>query len=209
MLLEFEKTQDLLKRYNIFFAQSELVKNKSEALLAAQKIGYPLVLKIFSEQILHKTDVGGVFINIKNQQVFEKMFDNLYQKFGQNKDIKFLVQKFIPGIYIMLGAKIDPTFGPVVLFGLGGIFVEVLKDVSFRLAPISLKDAKEMIKEIKSYQILQGARGQKPINFQSLENALVNLSNLIAKENNIKEIDLNPIACNEKGAIVVDAKIII
>ena len=208
MLLDIETTKKLLSKYNIPFAQSALIEHKFQLEDTANKIGYPLVLKISSATIIHKTDIGGVVVNIKNQQELEDAFDQLYSQFHTESNIGFLVQKYIDGKQLIAGAKLDPTFGPIVLFGLGGIFVETLKDITFRLAPLELDSAQQMIKEIKGYQILTGIRGQKSINIKALEIILLNLSKMICNEKT-KEIDFNPIVANENEALVVDAKIII
>jgi acyl-CoA synthetase (NDP forming) len=212
MLLSFDKTQKLLSQYKIPFIKSRLAKNKLEALRFGELIGYPVVLKIVSSEILHKTDINGVKLNIKNPGELKKSFDEIIksikQKAPKAKVEGVLVQKQKEGTEIIIGTKRDPVFGPVIMFGLGGIFVEVFKDVSFRLAPITEKEAKEMIKEIKGYKILAGFRGRKPVNLKKLAEILVNLSKLIQKEKNIKEIDLNPVIVNEIEAMVVDAKIL-
>ena len=200
MLLNFEKTQQILKKYKIPYAQSRVVKNKKELLDFAKNTYYPLALKI--SDTLHKTDVGGVILDIESK---EELLES-YKKISQvSKQV--IIQQMIKGEKIIMGAKIDPVFGPVILFGLGGIYVEILKDVSFRLAPITSTEAREMIKEIKGYPILKGARGREVINTKNLEEMLVNLSDLIIKED-IKEIDLNPVVVNPKQTIVVDAKIL-
>lgn len=204
-MLNLEKTLDLLKKYDIPFAPTQKVKNLDEAFLFVKKYNYPVVLKIFSEKILHKTDLGGVFINLSNENDLKNAFNVLQEKF---KDADILIQKHIPGIYLIAGAKIDETFGPSILFGLGGIFVEILKSTSLLLAPINISEARKMIKENKGYQILAGARGQKSINFDKLEKILVNLSKMISSEKMIKEIDINPLVANDKEVIAVDVKII-
>ena len=200
MLLSFKETQNILKKYKIPYAKSGIVKNKKELLSFAKNIGYPLALKI--SDVLHKTDVSGVILDIRDK----KELIGEYKKISKiSKEI--IVQQMIKGEMIIMGAKMDPVFGPIILFGLGGIFVEILKDVSFRLAPITSTEAREMIKEIKGYPILKGARGREVINTKNLEEMLVNLSDLIAKED-IKEIDLNPVIINSKQTTVVDAKIL-
>jgi acetyltransferase len=206
-MLNLEKTLELLKKYDIPFVPTQKIKNLDEAFLFVQKHGYPVVVKIFSEDILHRTELGGVFINLLNENDLTSAFNKLQEKFTQ-KDTYILIQKHIPGIYLMAGAKIDETFGPSILFGLGGIFVEILKSTSLRLAPINISEAKKMIKENNGYQILAGARNQKSINFDQLEKILVNLSKMICSEEIIKEIDINPLVANDKEVIAVDVKII-
>jgi len=154
---------------------------------------------------LHKTDKGGVFTNLKTEEEVKKAFLGLQKKFP---GIDILVQKHIPGTYLIAGAKNDQTFGPTILFGLGGIFVEILKSTTIRLAPVDMAEIKKMIKENSGFPIISGARGQKPINFKKLEKVLFNLSKMICSETNIKEIDINPLVANEKEIIAVDVKII-
>jgi len=202
MLLNFEETQIILKKYKIPYAKSGIVKNKKELLEFAKNTGYPLALKI--SNVLHKTDVGGVVLDIKDK----KELLESYKKISKiSKEI--IVQEMIKGEKIIMGAKTDSVFGPIILFGLGGIYVEILKDISFRLAPITKTEAKEMISEIKGYKILKGYRGQKPVNLLKIEEILLSLSDMITKENKIKEIDLNPVIVNPKQTIAVDAKILV
>jgi len=201
MLLNFEETQKILKKYKIAYAKSGVVESEKKLLGFAKSTDYPLALKV--SNVLHKTDVGGVILDIENQ----KELLESYKKISKvSKEV--IVQEMIKGEKIIMGAKMDPVFGPIIVFGLGGIFVEILKDVSFRLAPITKKEAGEMIKEIKGYPILKGARGRKPVKVKDLEEMLINLSDLIVKED-IKEIDLNPVIVNPKQTIVVDAKILV
>jgi len=196
MLLSFKETQKILRKYKIPYAKSKVIKSRRKAL----GFKYPVALK--AGGILHKTDVGGVVLDIEDKKEFIQAF----KKLSFSKEI--ILQEMVEGEKIIMGAKMDPVFGGIVVFGLGGIFVEVLKDVSFRLAPISKKEAREMIKEIKGYPILKGVRGKQGVKIDKLEDMLVNLSNLIIKED-IKEIDLNPVIVNPKQTIVVDAKILV
>jgi len=201
MLLGFKETQNILKKYKIPYAKSGIIKNKKELLKFAKNTGYPLALKI--SDVLHKTDVNGVVLDIESKK---ELLDS-YKKLSKISQ-EIIIQKMIKGEKIIMGAKIDSVFGPIILFGLGGIYVEILKDISFRLAPITKTEAKEMISEIKGYNILKGARGKRGVKINELEKILLNLSNLITKEN-IKEIDLNPVIANLKQTIAVDAKILI
>lgn len=206
-MLDFSETKRLLEKYKIPLGKSKIVASQKEALIFAQKYNFPVVLKIFSPKILHKTDIGGVILNINNQNSLTESWEKI-SKLAKKQKAKILIQKQLEGQQLIIGAKYDQVFGPVIMFGLGGIFVEILKDVSFRLAPITKKEAKEMIKEIKSYRILAGARKQKKVNLEKLSEVLVNCSRLISEETNIKEVDLNPVIANQRGVFVVDAKII-
>ncbi|MDD5621201.1 MAG: acetate--CoA ligase family protein [Candidatus Pacebacteria bacterium] len=205
-MLNLEKTLELLKQYDIPFVQTRKVKNLSEVFSFVNKYRYPVVLKIFSQKILHKTDKGGVYINLKTKEETENAFLKLKNKFP-SADI--LIQKHIPGIYLIAGAKNDKTFGPTILFGLGGIFVEILKSTTIRLAPVSIAEIKKLIKKNAGYPIISGARGQKSINFKKLERIMFNLSKMISSEKNIREIDINPLVANDKEIIAVDVKIIV
>jgi acetyl-CoA synthetase (ADP-forming) len=202
-LLNFNDTKNLLLKYNIPFVETNLARNENEAVLLAEKNGYPVALKIFGSQIFHRVDVGGIKTGIRNQGEVKEAFSFLSKINGIDG---VLVQEMANGQEIFIGMKRDPQFGPVLMFGLGGIFVEVLKDISFRVCPITEKEALAMIKEIKGYPILSGIRGKKGVNIENLVKILVRLSSLSLKEENIQEIDLNPIIVNEKEAKAVDFK---
>ena len=198
-VLDFEKTKKLLLEYKIPFPKTELAISKKQALFFAEKIGYPVVIKT-SLPILHKTDVKGVITGINNRKEMEEAWNRINKK-------EVLVQKMVKGKEIILGMKKDPQFGPVLMAGFGGIFVELFKDVSFRIAPINEKQGLDMLKELKSFPILKGFRGDKGVNIKEIVRVLVNLSKL-SLDKSIKEIDFNPLIANEKKAFVVDAKII-
>jgi len=205
-LLNFQQTKKLLLKYKIPIFQTEIFNSEKKAEKFGKKIGYPVVLKIFSSTILHKTDIGGVKTNIKNNKELKNAFSDLI-KIKRIEGI--LVQKMGKGKEIILGMKRDFQFGPVLMFGLGGIFVEALKDVSFRICPVSKKEAMRMIKEINGYPILKGQRREKPADIKKLVQIITKLSELSLKEKNVKEIDLNPIMINEKGAWAADFKFIL
>lgn len=209
--MDFMKSKALLEKYGINFVKGELVKKESELPKLCKKLGFPLAMKIVSKQILHKTDVGGVILNIENEkqafQAFNKIKKNVKQKKPKAKIDGIFVQQFIKGREIIIGGKKDEQFGQTILFGLGGIFVELLKDVSIRICPIERKDAKEMISEIKGYPILKGLRGQKPINFKKLEDTLLKVNKLLLKEK-VNELDINPLIASGKDLVAVDARIL-
>lgn len=206
MILRFDEVAKLLKKYEIPMIETRKIKKLEEVLNIGNKWGFPLVLKLDSKRILHKTDIGGVITNIQNKKELEEAWQKI-KKTAAKYTSDVLIQPYVKGVEIIIGAKRDPVFRGVVMFGIGGIFVEVFKDVSFRIAPISKKEAKKMIKEIKGYPILKGYRGQKPVNIDKLTEILVSVSKLIQKEKNIQEIDLNPVIVDQKRALVVDAKI--
>lgn len=205
-MINYKETQQILNKYKIPFVQSKLIKSKEEAFSFAEKQGYPVVLKSASPQILHRTELGAVIAEIEDKEKLSEAYENLLE-IEKVKEGEILVQKQISGREIMVGAKIDSTFGPIVLFGLGGIFVEVYKDISFRLAPIEREEAEKMIEEIKGAEILKDFRGKKSIDIVKLKDILVQTSKLIAGEE-IEELDFNPVIANPKGTWVVDAKIV-
>ena len=207
MILRFEEATKLLKTYKIPIIKTRKIKKLEEVLNIGNKWGFPLVLKLDSAEILHKTDIGGVITNIQNKKELTKAWQKI-KKVATKYKSDVIVQPYIKGVEIIIGAKKDAVFGPVVMFGLGGIFVEVFRDVSFRVAPLSKKEAQKMIEEIKGYQILKGYRWQKPVNVEQLAEILVSISQIMQNEKNIQEIDLNPVIATEKKALVVDAKII-
>lgn len=206
-LLSFKETKALLKNNNINVKDTELFLREKEALSFAKKVGFPVVLKVYSDKVIHKTEEKAVVVNIQNEKEFKKQFSFLNKKFKEKEGI--LVQKQFKGRELVLGLNHDNTFGPIIMVGLGGIFVEVLNDVSFRVCPIEKKDALEMLKELKGYKILLDFRGDKGIDIDKLADFLMNLSNLILKEENIYSIDLNPIFINEKGINIADFRIIV
>jgi len=204
----FVQSKKILSKYGIFSCKEKLVSSKDEAFLFANEIGFPIVLKIFSPDIPHITDIGGLKQGIKNKKELEEAWDNIRRLVKKNKPKAliegFLVQEEISGVEIMVGMKRSREFGPVLMFGLGGVLVEVLKDISFGIAPISRTVATKMIKKVKGYKVLKKFRGRPAVNLEKLTDVLVNLSKLSLENQNIKEIDFNPIIVNDKKALVVD-----
>jgi len=191
-----------------------LAKNEVEAVKFAEKIGYPVVLKIVSPDILHKSDVGGVIVNLKDakevRNAYKQILQNVKKHKAKAKITGILVQEMAPpSTEVIVGAIKDSQFGPSIMFGLGGIFVEVLKDVTFRVAPITEDEAREMITEVKAYPLLKGYRNQPPVDIDAIVKILLNTSKLVMEHQEIKELDLNPIMVYEKGAKTVDARIIL
>ena len=206
--LSFTQSKKLLSKYNIFSCKEKLVSTKKEALSFAEKIGFPVVLKIFSTDLPHITDVGGLKQGIGNKKELEKSWDDILFLVKKNKPKAiiegFLVQEEVSGVEIVIGMKRSIEFGPVLMFGLGGTLVEVLKDVSFGVVPISRSIAKKMIKKVKGYELLKGFRGSEVVNLEKIIDILVNLSKLSMENKNVQEIDLNPIIVNSKKALIVD-----
>lgn len=207
-----DEAKEVLLSNHIPVAKSRAAKNLDQAVSVARDIGFPIVLKVISPDITHKTDVGGVELDITDTENLEKsyfkMLGNLKKKAPNAKIKGFLVQKMIEkGQEVIIGGKKDKQFGQVVMFGLGGVFVEVFEDVSFRIVPLEKNDAEEMIEEIKGYKILKGFRGKK-YSISSLVDMLLKTSKLLQNNPEIVELDMNPVLVWERGAIAVDARII-
>ncbi len=203
-MFDFVATKEILEKYDLPMVESFLAENFEEAKKITKKLGWPIMMKISSSKIIHKTDIGGV-AKIENTEELKKSFNKLNDA-SDGKGV--IIQPFVLGVEIIIGMKRDAQFGPVLMFGIGGIFVELLKDISFRLAPINRREAGKMIKEIKLYPILNGYRGQEKVNIDLLVKTLINLSKLSLAEKQISQIDFNPVLVNSKGAWIADAKII-
>jgi acetyl-CoA synthetase (ADP-forming) len=191
-----------------------VAKSESEAVKSAEEIGYPVVLKIVSPDIIHKSDIGGVIIGLNTakdvRSAYKQIMSNAKKHAPDAQIIGVLVQEMAPSsTEVIVGAIKDPQFGPAMMFGLGGIFVEVLKDVTFRVAPITEEEAREMITEVKAYPLLKGYRNLPPADTNAIVKILLNASKLVMEYQQIKELDLNPIMVYEKGAKTVDARIIL
>ncbi len=212
-LLE-EEGQEVLRAYGFPVPKSILATKDKEAIKAAKKIGFPVVMKIVSPQIIHKSDAGGVRVGLKNPKEVRAAFKEIIKnakKYDKKAIIKgVLVQEMVKGgKETIIGSKLELGFGSVVMFGMGGIYVEVLKDVTFRLAPITDKEADEMISSIKTNKLLQGVRGEKPSDLKKLSECIQKLSQLVSDFKEIKELDMNPVLVfeNGKGCKVVDVRI--
>lgn len=200
--------------YGLPVTRIKVGETEDEAVKAAEEIGFPVVLKIVSPQVLHKSDAGGVLINIGDEdgvrKGYNKILENVKSHVPDAEITGILVQEMAPnGTEVIVGSTKDPTFGPTIMFGLGGIFVEILKDVSFRLAPITRTDAEEMVREIKAYKILEGARGMPPADQETIVDMLLATSEMLMECPEIKELDMNPVLVYEKGARIVDARVIL
>ncbi|MCD6514776.1 MAG: acetate--CoA ligase family protein [Candidatus Odinarchaeota archaeon] len=208
------ESKKIVAAYNIPVVKVDVARDVDEAIEKAKEIGFPVVLKIFSPDILHKSDVGGVKVNLKNEEelrkAYEEIMNNVKSRVPNARIEGVVVQEFAPdGLEVIIGGLFDQFFGPVIMFGLGGIWVELLKDVTFRLAPIDEREADEMIKEIKGYKLLTGYRGAEPVDIEEIKKALVNVGKLLYENQEIKELDLNPIMTYRNGIKVVDARIIL
>ncbi|MCS7135017.1 MAG: acetate--CoA ligase family protein [Candidatus Aenigmarchaeota archaeon] len=208
-LTENEAMQ-ILSKYGIKVVNGSVVKKFEEAVQIAEKVGYPIVLKIVSKDVLHKTNVGGVIVNINSSEELETAYNKLLKN-AKSLNISLegvFVQKMLKGYYeVIVGGKRDKVFGPTVMFGLGGIFVEVLEDISLRIAPIDLKEAVKMIEETKAVKILKGVRGEKA-NINEIAKTLTRVSRIMVENPEIAELDINPLMVKDE-AIATDARIIL
>jgi acyl-CoA synthetase (NDP forming) len=213
ILTEVESKQ-LLQEVGVPTAHARLAATRDAAVQAAGDIGFPVVLKIVSPQITHKTDVGGVKLDLKSAEEVAAAFDEIVaaaRRAAPDAAIEGVsVQKMAqPGIEVIVGVSTDPQFGPVLMFGLGGVLVEVLKDVAFRIIPIAPRDARQMIHDIKGFPLLEGYRGQDPADLAALENLLLRVSDFVEKHPEVSELDLNPVFAYKDGALAVDARIVL
>jgi len=198
----------LIERYNIHSPNYAVARDENDAVLIAKKIGYPLALKVISKKISHKTDLGGVKIDLNNSEMVRLVIRDMQKRLGKYGIEGFLIQKMgRKGVELILGGKQDPQFGDMIILGLGGVYVEVFRDISARICPIENNDVIEMISELKSHPIIMGTRGKKSIHIKSLIELIKTMCKMMKKEN-IKEIDLNPVLFNERGYDVVDVRIV-
>jgi 3-hydroxypropionyl-CoA synthetase (ADP-forming) len=207
-----EMAKDILSSYDIKVPQFALVQNVDDAVREANSIGYPIVAKIVSPQILHKTDVGGVKVDLKNEADVKSAFNDMYGRLAKQYDVKgILLEKMVPkGVEMIVGLQNDPQFGPVIMVGLGGIFTELFKDVSFRVLPVTEKDALDMIEELQGKMLLKGYRGSFTINLDMLCKALVKIGNLgFDISPYYDSIDFNPVIVYSDSYYVADAKILL
>lgn len=210
-LLEGE-AREILKYSGIPIAEGKIVKSLEECVEAAEEIGYPVVLKVVSEDIVHKMDVGGIAVDLENKEDVIEGYQSINSHVKNRKpNAKIrgisVAEMVEGGEEVVIGGMIDPSFGPVVMFGLGGIYVEILKDVVFRIAPITKNEASDMISEIETFPLLIGARGKKRKDINTLAEIISRLGNLIYHVDRINDIDLNPVSALEKGAKALDVAI--
>lgn len=209
-----ELSKSILKTYGVKVPPFALVTSAEEAVKQAKKIGFPLVMKVVSPQILHKTDVGGVKVGLDNVNDVKKTFKDMYGRLSKKKGVEvkgILLEKMVPkGVELIVGIQNDPQFGPVIMVGLGGIMTEVMKDVAFRMLPISPSDAKSMLNELKGSKLLKGFRGSESIDTNMVAKMLVQIGKLgVENADYINSIDFNPVVVYPKSHFVVDAKIIL
>ena len=213
VLTEIESKQ-ILAQAGIPVALPQLARTANEAAQVAKKAGFPAVLKVVSPDVTHKSDVGGVKLGLNSPAEVQAGFDEIVASVQRHQpDARIegvAVQKMAPaGVEVIIGMSKDPQFGPVLMFGLGGIFVEVLKDVAFRIVPLEPRDARQMVREIKGFPVLQGVRGQDPADLDALEKLILQLSAFVEAHPEIEELDLNPVFAYKDGCLAVDARIVI
>lgn len=213
LLNEIEAKQ-LLQEAGIPVTTTVLAKTREEARTQAERVGYPVVLKIVSPDIAHKSDVGGVKVGLADSAAVDAAFDEIVasaKKAVPNANITGVAVQTVapPGTEVIVGMTTDPQFGPVMMFGLGGIMVEVLKDVSFRIVPLTERDAAQMIDEIKGHAVLEGVRGQPPVDKAALCDAILKVAAFVEQHPEVQELDLNPMFAYADGAIAVDARIVV
>jgi acetate---CoA ligase (ADP-forming) len=213
-VLDEVQCKDLLKKAGIKIVDTMLATTKKEAVDIANKLGFPLAMKVVSPEVTHKTEAGGVKLGIINSKQAGEAFDEILRTVKQKVPNAVIggvsVQKMArPGLELVIGMTRDPQFGPMIMFGAGGIFVEVMKDVAFRFVPLTREDARELIRDIKSFPLLQGFRGQPVVDLSHLEDLLLKVSRFIENNPEIKEMDINPLVANSDGITAVDARIIL
>ena len=213
VLTEMESKQ-LLKGLGIPTTEARLVASEEEAVAVSREIGYPCVLKVSSHDITHKSDAGGVKVGLGGEQdvaeAYRAIMSSCRAKYPDAAIEGVTVQNMAPpGLEVIVGMATDPQFGPVMMFGLGGVWVELLGDVSFKIVPLSRCDAKNAIKEIRAAKLLEGFRGSGPVDKAALEDILLRVSEFVSKTPDVAEMDLNPIFAYPDGAIAVDARVIL
>ncbi len=208
------EAKTICTEYGITVTKFNVAKTEKEAVEIPEKAGFPVVLKVVSPDIIHKSDAGGVVVNLKSgdevKAAYNRILENAKKYKADAKIVGVLVEEMAAqSTEVIIGSVKDPTFGPTLMFGLGGIFVELLKDVTFRIAPITEQEAAEMIVEVRAFPLLNGYRNTPPADVKAIVNLLVNVSKLVTEHPEIKELDLNPVMAYPQGAKTVDARIIL
>ena len=211
MLTEVE-SKELVSGAGIATVETRLALSQKEAIAISKEIGFPVVLKVVSTDIVHKSDIGGVKVGLTSVagvvRAYKEIMAAARSSYPKARIDGVSVQKMVgSGVEVIIGMSKDPQFGPVIMFGLGGILVELLKDVSFRVVPLNRRDAAEMIREVKGYPLLDGYRGRERVNVALLEEMILKISDLAERNPEIKELDLNPVIVGKNSAVAVDARI--
>jgi acyl-CoA synthetase (NDP forming) len=205
---------ELLGQAGINLVLTRLAASCDGAVAACRELGFPVALKIASPDIIHKSEAGGIRLGLENTAQVETVYLALLEEAGRRFPAARLLGVYVqpmapPGTEVIIGMKKDAQFGPVLMFGLGGIWVELLQDVSLRITPITRRDAAEMVREIKGYPLLAGYRGREPVDTTCLEDMLLAVGRLAQEHPGIKEIDLNPVIAGASGAVAVDARVVL
>jgi acetyl-CoA synthetase (ADP-forming) len=213
-LLPEHEAYEICKAFNIPYPPTQIAKDWKEVEKASEKFGFPLVLKIVSPQIVHKSDVGGVIVGITTpadlKRAYGQLLANVKEKAGDVPIDGVLVQKAMrKGVEVVIGGLKDEVFGPMIMFGSGGTLIEIFRDVAFRMAPLDQEEALLQIKDTKAYEMLKGVRGALPSDLQALTKLIVNASNLIYKVPELAELDFNPVLAYPDGCVVVDARMVL
>ena len=213
LLTEIE-SKELLKAAGISVVDARLATSKDEAVSISQQLGFPVALKIATPDIVHKSDDGGVKLGLETAEQVSRAYDDILaavrRKHPQARIDGISVQKMArPGVEVIIGMSKDEQFGPLIMFGLGGVLVEILEDVSFRIVPLTKRDGRDMIREIKGYPLLEGYRGQEPVAVSRLEEMLLKVSQFVERNPEVKELDLNPVFAYSDGAVAVDARVVL
>jgi len=210
--LLYTESKELLELWGISTAPCKVARNKEEALRAARSIGFPVVMKVFSPDVIHKTDAGGVFTDLRGEgdviSAYESIENNMEKVAPPIRMEGVVIEKMCSGVEVIVGVTRDPQFGHVILFGMGGTFVELFKDTSFRVIPIESPDAQEMIEEVKGFPLLEEYRGKKG-NIESLKDLLLKVSRLTVQYPQIIEMDMNPVFSSPVGSTVADVRVLI
>ncbi|MCY4617178.1 MAG: acetate--CoA ligase family protein [Chloroflexi bacterium] len=213
-LLSEVEAKQLLAEAGVNVTETRLATSIDEAAAHAAELGYPVALKVVSDSITHKTDVGGVELGVADEAALRDAYLRIHERVtaaAPNADVQGVsVQPMAEaGAEVILGITQDQQFGPVLMFGLGGVFVEVLKDVAFRIVPLEPRDASEMVREIQGFPVLEGFRGTPAANLDAIESMLLKLSEFAEANPEIAELDLNPVFARPDGAVAVDARILL
>ncbi|MBI2305604.1 MAG: acetate--CoA ligase family protein [Chloroflexi bacterium] len=207
------EAKDLLRRVGFNVVETRLARSSKEAAAMGRELGFPVALKVVSLQVVHKSNVGGVRLNLagahETAQAYEEILAAVKARLPEAEVQGMAVQRMAPpGVEVVMGGFRDASFGPVLMFGLGGLWVEVLQDVAFRLVPLEARDARDMVREIRGYPLLEGYRGQPGVDIPFMEEMILLLSRFMEDNPEVREVDLNPVIAYPEQALVVDARVV-
>ena len=212
-ILNYEESRKIMELAGIPLNKMKFAKDIEESILKAEEVGYPVVLKVISEDVIHKSDSGGVKVGINSEEEligsYTEMMESVLSFYPNAKIEGVSIEEMVSGVELLIGTNTDEQFGKMIAFGIGGVFVEVYKDVSFRLIPVSLKDVQNMIDEIEGKIMFDGFRGMPKVNIDELTTLILNVSKLVETYPIILEMDLNPVVATRDGLKAIDARIIL